>query len=290
MLLGLRYYPDTDNYCWSDDTDLDYKNYANGFEQYRDFYGYCTKLVNGQWTNAECDVDQLKFICYREAYNVEMTLDNVCPDVSTSYMIGGVITSPGYPLNFNLNTPCYYHLVAKNGYFITIRIENIDTDGSIKVYKTWEELSDKNLIATIDNHFIGLDISVQHNHVVLYLDSSKGKFEISWTSKPSNNTLTLNECPDERNVYTNFETIISPGYPNVFTLPSEVSGYGCSYKVIAPGRYFIKLHFDDISFENNKGYIDVYYRWDSNKNFINRYNNNNKGNDVTINGRLDKYL
>ena len=72
----------------------------------------------------------------------------------------------------------------------------------------------------------------------------------------------------------------------MFNLKSELAGYGCNYKLIVPNGYFLKLHFDDISFTDNQGYIDVYYKWESNKKFIHTYNNSDKGKDVIIRGRL----
>ena len=145
--------------------------YAHGFEQYKDFFGYCKKLVNGKWGNAERKTDELKFICYRKAYNIDITLNNVCPNVCNIYMSGGVIVSPGYPIGVELSAGGrLYQLVGKNEYYIIIRIENIDIDNNIKIYRTWIQ-TEANLIATVDNSFVGLDINVPHNHALIYLNS-----------------------------------------------------------------------------------------------------------------------
>ena len=134
ILLGLRHYPETDNYFWSDDSVLDYNNYgewvfelsnllavrfpkcelrpllkervqislilffltsffrclnrcrckwwniffqwnkvlrplhvkcllADGFVEYREYFGYCAQSVGGKRTNAECNSDKLSFMC-----------------------------------------------------------------------------------------------------------------------------------------------------------------------------------------------------------------------------------
>ena len=57
----------------------------------------------------------------------------------------------------------------------------------------------------------------------------------------------------------------SPGYPENYDFQLDAMEVGCYYRLAAKRGYYIKLMFEDIVMEDDRGAIEIYRRWDGTK-------------------------
>ncbi|GMR58719.1 hypothetical protein PMAYCL1PPCAC_28914 [Pristionchus mayeri] len=263
IYIGLAWNTAGNSYKWTDDTQYDYKKFANQFPN--TVFGECVQMMLstefgslGQWTNIPCSTP-MAYVCWKASGETPAKAPAQCPGIQFFYD-QGTVYSPNFPLSIPTGQTCEYVLATAVGTKVSVTFPIFSTDAG-SVLSLYDGLDDVIPKTKLSGNAINPQQTYESatNVMKMIFTPSATPTGQGWqadfvstggivTDEP---TFDPSMCPEQQ--YTADTYVMSPNWPESYPPLSD-----CLYYIHSKDNRKMSIEFGYMDTEQCCDYVIVY--------------------------------